>query len=182
MSGKYGFRLRSEDVQRPLPGSLIIGQNDTETTRHVLLKVLCFLWFHREGLRIEPRLHDDNIPFRPDLVQLDYQLRPRLWVECGECSVEKLDRLAVKVHDSEIWVVKRSPADVETLIAAMRKAGLRTNRYHLASFDPEHFDEAEAQLGPRNDLFWVGTDRDPPSLQFDLNGLWFDLALRVTHF
>jgi len=182
MSGKYSFRLRSEDPRRTLPGSLIIGQNDTETPRHVLLKLLAFLWFYEDGIRIEPRLHDDNIPFRPDLVQLDYQLRPRLWVECGECSVEKLDRLAVKVHEAEIWVVKRSLAEVETLTCAMRKTDLRTGRYHLASFDPEEFDEAEGRLRARNDLFWVGGDPDFPSLRFDLNGLWFDMPLAITRF
>ncbi len=182
MSGKYSFRLRSEDPCRPLPGSLIIGQSDTETLRHVLLKLLAYLWFYEEGIRVEPRLHDDNIPFRPDLVQLDYQLRPRLWVECGECSVEKLDRLAVKVNEARIWVVKRSPADIETLTAAMRKAGLRTNRYHLASFDPDPFDEALMHLRARNDLLWVGGDPDFPSLQFDLNGLWFDLTMSITRF
>lgn len=182
MSGKYSFRLRSEDPRRSLPGSLIIGQSDTETARHVLLKLLAFLWFYEDGLRIEPRLHDDNIPFRPDLVRLDYQLRPRLWVECGECSVEKLDRLAVKVNEAEIWVVKRSPADIEQLTAGMRKHGLRTDRYQLVCFEPGAFDEALAHLHPRNDLFWVGANAEFPSLQFDLNGLWFDLALTIHRF
>jgi uncharacterized protein YaeQ len=182
MSGKYSFRLRSEDFTRPLPGTLIIGQQETETPRHILLKLLAYLWFYREGLRMEPRLHDDNIPFRPDVVQLDYQLRPVLWVECGECSIQKLDRLAVKVNEAEIWVLKRSRAELDDLIAAMRKAELRTNRYRLACCDAEEFDEAQSHLATRNDLLWVGAGSDPESLQFDLNGLWFDLALSVTRF
>ena len=76
MSGKFSFSLQSSDKHRALPRKLIIGQHETETPRHVVLKLLGFLLFYREGLQMEPRLHDDNIPFRPDLVCLDYQLRP----------------------------------------------------------------------------------------------------------
>ena len=96
MSGKFRFTLQSEKRQHALPHKVIIGCQDTETARHVLLKLFGFLLFHRDRLLIEPRLDDDNIPFRPDLVQLDYQLRPALWVECGGDSVARFDRVAVK--------------------------------------------------------------------------------------
>ena len=45
MSGKYSFTLDSERRQCPLPRKIIIGCQDTETTRHVLLKLLGFLLF-----------------------------------------------------------------------------------------------------------------------------------------
>jgi len=97
MSGKFSFSITSEDRKRDLPGKVIIGCNETETVTHVLLKFFGFLLFHRERLQIEARLHMDSIPFVPDLVQLDYELRPVFWVECGECAVTKLHKLAVKV-------------------------------------------------------------------------------------
>ena len=177
MGGKYSFTLQSEDRQRALPRKLIIGCQDTETTRHVLLKLFGFLIFHRDRLLMEPRLDDDNIPFRPDLVELDYQMRPRLWVECGECSVQKLDRLAVKVPEAEIWVMKRSVAEVEELLRGMRKGQLRQNRYDLLALDHVAFDEVRGSLGTRNEVFWVGGSLRPPSMQFDFNGLWFDVEM-----
>ena len=177
MGGKYSFTLASEDRQRALPRKLIIGCQDTETTRHVVLKLLGYLLFFRERLLMEPRLDDDNIPFRPDLVQLDYQMRPQLWVECGECSVQKLDRLAVKVPEAEIWVMKRSVVEVEELRTAMRKGRLRENRYQLLAFDHDQFDEMRSGLESRNELFWVGGTITPPSMRFDFNGLWFDAEL-----
>ena len=73
MSAKYSFHLRSEERRRPLPAKIIIGQNETETINHVVLKLLAFVLFYRERLQIEARLHNDNIPFDPDLIQLDYQ-------------------------------------------------------------------------------------------------------------
>jgi len=182
MSGKYSFTLQSENPRRVLPRKVIIGCQGTETTRHVLLKLFGFLLFHRNRLFMEPRLDDDNIPFRPDLVELDYQLRPVLWVECGDCSVQKLDKLAVKVPEAEIWVIKRAKVEVEELMHGMRKARLRENRYHLLALDHLMFDEIRDGLGTRNEVFWVKGGFDPPLMQFDFNGLWFEMECQTFKF
>jgi len=179
MAGKFSFHLESAHPRRDLPGKIIIGQRETETDAHVLLKLLGYLLFHRERLQIEPRLHDDNIPFLPDLVQFDYTLRAALWVECGECSVGKLDRLAVKVPEAEIWVLRRSFVEAEALLGLMARNGLRRGRYQLIGLDPEMFDEVEGLLRARNEIFWVAGTFDPPVLQFDFNGLWFDATFRI---
>ena len=89
MSSRYNFYLRSEDHRRALPPKVIIGQRENESDRHVLVKLLTYLLFYRERLQIEAQLHNDNIPFEPDLVELDYELRPRFWAECGDCGVPK---------------------------------------------------------------------------------------------
>jgi hypothetical protein len=182
MSGKYAFELRSEERRRPLPRKIIVGQEETETEEHVLLKLLGFVLFYREQIQIEPRLDDDNIPFRPDVIAFDYTLRPTLWVECGECSVSKLDRLAVKVPDAEIWVVKRSRDEAENLRRAMGKGELRTNRYGIVAFDHGMFDEMSALLRQRNSLIWYAGGFDPPAMQFDFNGLWFEASFDVLRY
>lgn len=183
MSARFAFHVESQDNRRrDLPERVFIGRKETETTKHVLLKFLGFVLFHRERLQIETELHDDNIPFTPDLVQLDYTLRPALWVECGEVSVAKLDKLAVKVPEAEIWVVKRSPAEAESLLREMAKHRLRRNRYRIVAFEPDMFDEALASLAPRNEVFWLRGEFDPPNLQFEFNGLWFDCEFQVMEF
>lgn len=183
MSAKYSFTLASEDRRRAdLPRKLLIAQHQTETVAHVTLKLLAFLIFWRPRLQLETNLHDDDIPFVPDLAQLDYQLRPALWVECGECSVTKLHKLAVKCHDAEIWVVKKSPADAEHLRQAMKKAELREDRYSLLALDPEMFSEVCGLVQQRNDVTLFACEFDPPRLQFDFNGLWFDAEFSVQRF
>lgn len=182
MSSKYSFHLQSQDRLRQLPGKIIIGQQDTETLLHVTLKFFGYLLFFRERLQIETNLHTDSIPFVPDLVQLDYEMRPRLWVECGECGVHKLHKLAVKVPEAEIWVIKRSLATAEHLMMSMAKEDLRRNRYNLIAFEPEMIDEFIGLLKPRNELLWVNGDWGPPNVQFDFNGLWFDSPFQVLHF
>lgn len=182
MTGKYSFSLQSQDKKRDLPDKLIIGQNSTETITHVVLKFFAYVLFYRERLQIETNLHIDSIPYVPDVVQLDYELRPALWVECGECSVARLDKLAVKVPEAELWVVKRSVEDANGLRAAMEKADLRRNRYNVVGLDSEMFDEICGLLRTRNEIFWVSGTFDPPNLQFDFNGLWFDAPFVVIRF
>ena len=135
MSAKYIFNLKSEDRRRELPGKVIIGRAELETVKDVVVKFLAFLLFYRERIQIEVNLHIDSIPFTPDVAQLDYELRPRLWVECGDCGVAKLNKLAVKVPEAEIWVVKRSVAEAQLLYDAMAKGELRRDRYGLIGLD-----------------------------------------------
>lgn len=179
MSAKYSFNLTSEDSRRRFPGKIIIGQGETETITHVGLKLLGYLLFFRERLQLETRLPNEMIQYVPDLVQLDYELRPVLWVECGECSIGKLHKLAVKAHDAEIWVVKKSFGAAEETIRAMQRENLRRDRYNVIGLDHAAFEEMCAQIQSRNDIFWLCGTFDPPEMQFDLNGLWFEMPFKV---
>ena len=100
MSAKYVFHLDSQDRQRNLPHKIILGRQETETIAHVALKFLAYVLFHRERLQVETNVNLASIPFTPDVVELDYELRPKLWVECGECGVGKLHKLAVRCPDA----------------------------------------------------------------------------------
>ena len=182
MSAKYSFTLTSQDRRRELPERIFIGRDDTETTAHVLVKLFAFLLFYRPRLQLGPNLHNDNIPFIPDLVELDYELRPKLWIECADCGTGKLNKLAVKVPEAEIWIIKHDPADTARLVSAMTREDLRRQRYHILTLDPEMFAEAHALLQTRNEILWVTGDFEPPGLQLDFNGLWFDAPFTVVRF
>lgn len=178
MSGKHNFTLESGDPRRDMPRKIIIGRQESETVAHVALKLLGFLLFFRQRLQMETNLHTDNIPFVPDLVELDYELRPVLWVECGECNLNKLDKLAVKVPEAELWVLRRSRAAAEELLRGMAKQELRRNRYNIVGFESEVFEELCGLVSSRNHVVWVKGGFEPPGMEFDFNGLWFDLPFQ----
>lgn len=180
--GKFSFNLSSDDPARKFPAKIIIGQAETETVMHVGLKLLGYLLFFRDRIQIETRLPDLMIPFVPDLAQLDYELRPRLWVECGECSIGKLHKLAVKAPEAELWVIKRSYAAAEDTLRAMAKEDLRRDRYNIIGVDPGTFEEMCSLIQSRNSLYWFKADFDAGEMQFDLNGLWFELPFRIYRF
>jgi uncharacterized protein YaeQ len=182
VSAKHTFHLQSQDKHRALPRRIIIGQQDTETVRHVMLKLLAYVLFYRERLQIETDLDRDALPFVPDLIELDYELRPKFWVECGECSLSKLHKLAVKLTDCEFWIVKRSEPAARDLLASMEKEEFRKNRYGIVGLDAKMFDELCGLIQGRNELFWVEGTFDPPRMQFDFNGLWFDTTFTVLRY
>lgn len=179
MAGKYSFQLQSPERRVPLPYKIVVGGRAAEPESHVLLRVLAYLLFHREHLQFHVRALDDAIAYEPDLIELDYQLRPVFWAECGDCSVEKLDRLAVKVPEAEIWVIRRSAEEAESLIVRMQRHALRRQRYHVLAFEGAMMAEMEALLRSRNEVFWVEGRLEPARLQFDFNGLWFDAAFQT---
>lgn len=182
MPAKHTFNLQSRDKTRELPRRIIIGQQETETIKHVLLKLFAFVLFHRPRLQIEIDLDRDTLSFVPDLVELDYELRPKLWIECGECSLAKLHKLAVKLPDAEFWIVKAGEGPARDLRAAMEREGFRKNRYGIVGLDSQMFGEIRDLMRGRNDLFWVEGTFDPPRLQFDFNGLWFDAPFTLLRY
>lgn len=182
MNGRFRFDLTSEDYRRLLPEKVIIGMKSTETEAHVLLKCLGFVLLYRERLEIEKKLPQDAIQFVPDLVQLDFQLQPVFWGECGDCSVDKLNRLAVKAPEAEIWVIKKCYAEAEQLMQLMQKRGLRTGRYHVVALESDFMEELLGLLKGKNRLHFMAADFEPPALQIEFNGLWFDVPFRYwTH-
>lgn len=182
MAAKHTFNLESSDKLRDLPRRIIIGQQNTETVKHVMLKLLGFVLFYRPRLQLEMDLDRDSLPFVPDLVQLDYELRPSFWVECGECSLSKLHKLAVKLPDTEFWILKASETAARDLRATMEKEEFRRDRYGIVGLDGKMFDELCGLLQGRNELFWVEGTFEPPRMQFDFNGLWFDASFTVLRY
>lgn len=176
MSARYSFQLQSGDSRLSLPGKLVLHHRLDETSDMILLKVLGFLLLHRERLQVEPRLHDRDIHLVPHLLQLDFELHPALWAECGECEIKRLNKIAVKAPDAEIWILRESPEAAEAVLKQMQKHKLRKGRYEIIGFEFEMLEELRAHLQPRNEIFWVAPEFDPPKLQFDFNGLWFEGA------
>jgi uncharacterized protein YaeQ len=182
MVTKYVFNLRSEERRRELPAKIIIVQSADEDERVVLQRLFGYLILFRDRIQMQTDLRDDYIPFVPDLVQLDYQLQPAFWAECGECDTKKLNKLAVKIHEGEVWIVRSSREARDELTRRMSKAGLRRSRYHILTLDQEMVDEVQAELQARNDVTWYLGHFDPPAVQFEFNGIWFESEFEVTEF
>ncbi len=179
MSHKFSFAIESRDKKRDLPQSIIIGRRDKQTLVHVLLKVMGFMLFFRERLRIDARVPDDAVPFVPDLSQLDYEMRMKLWVECGECGVNKLEKLAVKCPEADLWVVTPSLESAEEMIRLMAKHDLRRGRYSVLALDAAMFQEVLGLTGNRNAVTWFGASFEEGTMQFDYAGLWFDTTFQI---
>lgn len=182
MAAKFTFQCSSDDGRRPLPHKILFGLGLNETARHIVLKFMAWVLFHRERLMVETSVQNDSIPFVPDLCQLGYDMRPALWVECGDCSVAKLHKLGAKCPEAEIWVVKASLAEVQSLMRSMAREELRTDRYDLLALDPETVGELIGLIRERNEFHLHRADPEDKRLQFEFNGLWFDTTYETLRF
>jgi hypothetical protein len=64
----------------------------------------------------------------------------------------------------------------------MEKSELRKDRYRLIGMEAELFDELIGLTTGRNALTWFKGTFDPPEMQFEYNGLWFEMPfLLVNH-
>ncbi len=179
MSRRYRFDLTSDDPRMRLPEKVMVGMKSGETEAHVLLKGIGFAICYRDRMEIEKKIPRDDVLFVPDLVQFDYRLEVAFWGECGDCSVDKLNKLAVKAPEAEIWVLKKSKNEADDLLVKMRKAGLRKGRYKVASFNVDDFMEILQLQKPKNSLYLCQMDWEMRQLQMEFNRLWFDIQLNL---
>lgn len=160
----------------------MVGLKSTETQDHVLLKALGFVICYRDRMEIEKRVPRDDIQLVPDLVQLDFRLEVSFWGECGDCTVEKLNKLAVKVPEAEICVLKKCPAESFELLRKMDKAKLRKNRYKIITFNSDDFVDLKNHLELKNSIYLCSVDLDTGEIQMDFNGLWYEFVVNIQTF
>lgn len=179
ISTKLTFALGSDEKTRKLPSKIVVSQSQNETLDHVLLKALAFVIFHCDRLRMEVDLELPGVQFVPDLVAVGLDGRPELWIECGEVSLHKLEKLTLKLHDCDLWVVKRTAGEVAKTLESARREIKRLRRLRLLTFDPGFLPEILANARGSNSIHLVKLV--PGELmQLVFNDLWFETALRVT--
>ena len=78
--------------------------------------------------------------------------------------------------------MKPTISEAEGLLHAMSRAELRKNRYNVIGLDASLVEELTGLLRNRNEVTWMAGEFEPPSMQFDFNGLWFDSEFKVWRF
>ena len=179
LSTKLTFALGSDEKSRKLPSKIIISQSQNETLDHVLLKALAFVMFHSERLRVEVDVELPGVPFVPDLITLALDGRPELWIECGEVSLHKLEKLTLKLGDADIWVVKKNAREVTKTVELARRNIRRLSRLRLLTFDQGFIPELLTLASGSNSLHLVKLVPGE-MMQIVFNDLWFETALKVT--
>ncbi len=173
---KFGFRIECSEPRLGIPDRLVVGRKAEESQRDVVLKLLGYLYFHRERLQLGGHLQAENIPFVPDLLQLDYEGRPRFWGECGESDPRRIRKILQKASRAEVWWIRCAGGEPEE---DLRRAGVRPGRLRFLDLPGEPLDELSRGLRARNEVFWMPPEHSPPLIQLDFNGLWIESGFRL---
>ena len=101
-SKKYTFRFGSTKI--------VFSRSPHETEFHVYARALVFALFHKRypTIRVEAKVDER---FSPDLSAEDYDGTMILWAECGNVSINKIEKLFRKYRKAH-FVFVREERDV----------------------------------------------------------------------
>ena len=99
MQEKFTFNIEAPRFKK----KMIFFKEETESREHVVLKLLAYLLFYDEMLRVEVAI---GTHYKPDLVIEGDHGVPSLWIDCGRITLKKIESLAGKFRKTKIVIVK----------------------------------------------------------------------------
>jgi uncharacterized protein YaeQ len=163
---KYTFDLTRDGESR----KLVLVRTTNESEQHLALKVLAYLLYFGERPTVEVGVGQH---FKPDLVCVAGR-DVTLWIDCGEISLHKLDKISTTNHRARIVIVKATRRAAETYRAQAEKKVRRPERITYIGFDAGFVDQFVAALTTRTELA-AALDAEQKSLQVVIN----DVSLRT---
>jgi len=99
MQEKFTFNIEAPRFKR----KMIFFKEETESREHVVLKLMAYLLFYDERLKIEAEI---GTHYKPDLVIEGDHGVPEMWIDCGRITLKKIESLAEKFKRTKIVIVK----------------------------------------------------------------------------
>ncbi len=125
-STRLAFQIALSHVDRAitLDQQVIVAQHPSETTEHLILRVLAWCLLHEERLEFGRGLSD---PDEPDLSVKDLTGEVTAWIECGSATDEKLQH-----------VLHHTRAQLHFLLTDPRKRStIENDRFHQWLIDTQ---------------------------------------------
>ena len=145
---KFTFSIQFDGPGGQLREKMVAAAAGSEVTWHIALKFLGYLLFHQERPRIEQGV---DWHYKPDLVALDPFGPVKLWVDCGNIAVKKIDRVATWVGpDAKFFILRRTRREAEILVANMKGKIKHAGRVSLIWFDDGFVDQLAKVLDSVN--------------------------------
>jgi uncharacterized protein YaeQ len=107
--------------------------------------------FHDPALQVEPTMDADD-RYRPDLLIRQDDHRPKLWVECGQCRVQKLDKVTFRHYDAKVVMLKRSAREAREIMQRCRGEVRRIQAIEFIGFDSGFVESIAEALTGKNDI------------------------------
>ncbi|MBZ0136290.1 MAG: YaeQ family protein [Planctomycetes bacterium] len=130
---------------------IVLETRAGESMVHIVLKVLAMAMFHDPRLQVEPVMGDDD-RFKPDLLIRHDDHRPALWVECGQCRVQKLDKVTFRYYDAKVVMLKRTEREAREIMERCRGQVRRLQAIEFIGFDNGFVEGVADALTGKNDI------------------------------
>lgn len=133
---------------------LIFEMRDGESPVHIALKLVSLALFFEQDMQVEPTMND-NYRFKPDLLTKFDDTRPKLWIECGQCRVQKLDKITFRYYDAEFILVKRSEREAREILDRCKGVVRRLSAITFVGFDSGFIESIGTRMMGKNDVIAI---------------------------
>ena len=151
--------IQMGDVQK----KIVLVSQTNETPQLLALKLAAYILFLDYNPYLELSAKNPALAgqeFRPDILALDESGAIKLWVECGNTTTNKLDKLIRRYREARIAVLKAYPHETENLRRHLEKNEvLHSHRIEVWSFPEGVFDDWYNALGETVDVVGEHSDR-----------------------
>ncbi|OGW72439.1 MAG: hypothetical protein A2Y02_01310 [Omnitrophica bacterium GWA2_52_12] len=141
---KFTFDIVAPKITK----KLILVKNEGERREHVVLKLMCYVLFYDVRLKIEPEL---GLHFRPDLAIAGDHDVPEMWIDCGQISLDKADKLSRKLRNTRLIFVKETVSEMQRFKATVDKKTEHGGRIEYLAFDNAFIENMAAHLSRSNE-------------------------------
>lgn len=124
---KYRFHIICNGKRR----QLILKRHFSESEEHIALKLLAYLLFFDEHLKVEVSAGQH---YKPDLLRMDGR-DVTLWIDCGSIAIRKLNRVTTRNPHARIYVVKATQSEAMALKRQADKKLKHPDRVRYIFFD-----------------------------------------------
>lgn len=103
------MKVRGELHLGDYSGNVILAAKPEEKADHLAMKLAAFAMFLSRGPIVEPSTDHPGLvglDIRPDVCVMNEAGEISVWIECGEVSINKLDKLARRLPETRIVVIK----------------------------------------------------------------------------
>jgi uncharacterized protein YaeQ len=152
---------------------IVLETREGEGMPHIVLKVLAMALFHDAALQVEPSM-DDEDRYKPDLLIRSDDYRPKVWIECGACRVQKLDKVTFRHYDASVVLIKRTAREAREIMERCAGEVRRLHAIEFIGFDINFVENVADALTGKNDIVAIisGT-----SLQLVVSGATYSTTI-----
>lgn len=152
---------------------IVLETREGEGLPHIVLKILALAMFHDPALQVEPNMEDED-RYKPDLLLRAEDYRPALWVECGQCRVQKLDKVTFRHYDARVVMLRRTAREAREIMERCRGEVRRLHAIEFIGFDNNFIENVAEALTGKNDVVTVISG---DSLQLVIGGTTFSTTI-----
>ena len=147
---KFTFRIQLQTEEQNNQEKLVIAGSQGEMDWHIALKLLAYLMFFKEKLVIEQSI---GWHYKPDLFALDEYQELKIWIDCGNIEIKKIDKLATKIGTSrQFYIFRKNQKDMSRLQQNIQKKVKHAKRVKLVCFEDNFVDSLSEQLDVTNEI------------------------------